>query len=300
MSKDQYSYNWDSYSDHLRDMLHNMLKSEELTDVTLVCDDNKQFRAHKIVLSACSSVFKNIINFLPQNNPVIYLRGIKHQEVESILDFMYLGVTTFYQVRINDFLDVAKNLGIKEIGKDLQLHDKILKNEESVIPQIIEVTSEDIRTSTEIVKLQNEAVLVSCEQCDSKFTSNGTLNRHVQTKHEGLKFDCDQCSQQYTDKADLKKHRLSKHDGVKYACIKCDEQFTLKRALKNHMLSIHEGVKYDCDQCDEKFTRRVNVRLHKENIHQDIKYDCSYCHYKAPLIANLRKHIKLVHGNSFE
>ena len=40
-------------------MLHEMMKSNELTDVTLVCDDKKQFKAHKIVLSACSTVFKN-------------------------------------------------------------------------------------------------------------------------------------------------------------------------------------------------------------------------------------------------
>ena len=47
-----------TYSDHLREMLHEMMKSHELTHVTLICDDKRQFKAHKIVLSACSSVFK--------------------------------------------------------------------------------------------------------------------------------------------------------------------------------------------------------------------------------------------------
>ena len=67
MNQEKYNLNWHTYSDHLKEMLHEMMKSNEFTDVTLVCDDKIQFKAHKIVLSACSSVFKSIINDLPKN-----------------------------------------------------------------------------------------------------------------------------------------------------------------------------------------------------------------------------------------
>ena len=93
---------WNTYTDHLREMFHEMLKTSELADVTLVSDDLRQFKAHKIVLSACSAVFKQILKDLPQNSSVIYLRGIQHQEMESILQFMYLGETTFDQERMNE------------------------------------------------------------------------------------------------------------------------------------------------------------------------------------------------------
>ena len=43
--------------------------------------------------------------------------------MESILEFMYLGVATFYQERMNEFLNVAKNLEIKEISKDVEFND---------------------------------------------------------------------------------------------------------------------------------------------------------------------------------
>ena len=52
MHQEKYNLNWHTYSDHLREMLHEMMKSDELTDVTLVCDDKRQFKAHKIVFSA--------------------------------------------------------------------------------------------------------------------------------------------------------------------------------------------------------------------------------------------------------
>ena len=117
MHQEKYNLNWHTYSDHLREMLHEMMKSNELTDVTLISDDKKHFKAHKIVLTACSPVFKSIINELPQNSSVIYLRGIQHQEMESILEFIYLGAATFSVERMGEFLEVAKDLEIKEICK---------------------------------------------------------------------------------------------------------------------------------------------------------------------------------------
>ena len=68
MNQEKYNLNWLTYTDHLREMLHEMMKSNDLTDVTLLCDDKRKFKAHKIVLSACSSVFKSIINDLPYSS----------------------------------------------------------------------------------------------------------------------------------------------------------------------------------------------------------------------------------------
>jgi len=90
MDKKECNISWKTYSDHLRNMLHDMLSSNELTDVTLVSDDKRQMKAHKVVLSACSAVFKSIIKNIPQNSSVIYLRGIQHQEMESILEFIWV------------------------------------------------------------------------------------------------------------------------------------------------------------------------------------------------------------------
>ena len=110
---------WHTYTDHLREMLHGMMTSDELTDVTLVAEDKKHYKAHKVVLSACSKVFKSIIGDNYSLNPIIYLRGILSYELESILQFIYLGQATFYQERMNEFLNVGKSLEIQEISKFL-------------------------------------------------------------------------------------------------------------------------------------------------------------------------------------
>ena len=88
---EKYTLNWQTFSEHLQLMFKDLYQEGRYTDVTLVSDDQTQFKAHKIVLRACSPVFKKIIDNNPSQHPLIYLRGIQSYEVDSILQYMYLG-----------------------------------------------------------------------------------------------------------------------------------------------------------------------------------------------------------------
>merc|ERR1739844_414689 len=118
---EKYTLNWHTFSDHLQLMFKDLYEEEKHSDVTLVCDDQTQFKAHKIVLRACSPVFKKIIDNNPSQHPLIYLRGIQSYEMESILQFMYLGEGKFYYERMGEFIKVAKDLEVKEISKGVEM-----------------------------------------------------------------------------------------------------------------------------------------------------------------------------------
>ena len=45
----------------------------------------------------------------------MYLRGVQYSEMESIMQFIYLGEVTFYEERIDEIFAVAKLLEIKEL-----------------------------------------------------------------------------------------------------------------------------------------------------------------------------------------
>jgi len=91
MTLEQFNLNWQTYSDHLHDMMKTLMNSKSSADVTLVCNDKTKLKAHKFVLSAGSPVFKSIIEDFPQKETsFIYLRGVQSQEMNSILQFMYL------------------------------------------------------------------------------------------------------------------------------------------------------------------------------------------------------------------
>ena len=118
---EKYTLNWQTFSDHLKLMFKDLYQEGRYTDVTLVSEDQTQFKAHKIVLSACSPVFKKIIESNPSQHPLIYLRGIQSYEMESILQFMYLGEGRFYHESLREFIKVAQDLEVKEISEGVEL-----------------------------------------------------------------------------------------------------------------------------------------------------------------------------------
>ena len=71
----KFKLNWHSFQTHTNELLSELYSTSSFSDVTLVCDDQTQFKAHKFVLSACSSVFRNILSS-NVTSPFIYLRGI--------------------------------------------------------------------------------------------------------------------------------------------------------------------------------------------------------------------------------
>ena len=123
---------WHSNTDHLREALTDMMTSSEFADVTLVTDDKQHIRAHRNILSAFSPVFKNILQMdFDKANSIIYLRGIQHSEMESIMQFIYLGEARFYEERMSEFLMVSKNLEIKELSTGIEMNNQTDSNAES-------------------------------------------------------------------------------------------------------------------------------------------------------------------------
>ena len=97
------------------------MTSNVFADLTLVTDDKQQIKAHQNILSACSPVFKNILLLESNNtNPVIYLRGIQHSEMESIMQFIYLGETRFCEERMS------------ELSTGIEMNDQAAFNRESI------------------------------------------------------------------------------------------------------------------------------------------------------------------------
>jgi len=229
------------------------------TDVTLISDDHHQYKVHKFILSACSTAFKKILTSNPLNSS-IYLRGIHHEELESILQFIYLGEATFYHERMNEFLNVAKNLDIKEIGKNVvdegeetegvdenQRFDGENSGESDDLQNNSEANSSrstrqyvDVESSTSLIP--DEKKSYKCQQCDYQPTRKDNLVRHVQSKHEGLKYPCQQCDYQATQIGHLQLHIKSKHEGIKYPCQQCDYQATQIGNLQRHIKSKHTGI----------------------------------------------------------
>jgi len=80
-------------------------------DVTLACED-KQIPAHKIILASISKVFANLLVWNPHQHPLIYLRGVKHEDLLNLINFIYQGEVNIKEQQIKQFLQVAKDFKI--------------------------------------------------------------------------------------------------------------------------------------------------------------------------------------------
>ena len=118
MQQNIFSLRWKYFHTNISSSLKDLYTETSSTDVTLVSDDQIQFQAHKFVLSACSPVLKNLLLNNPHSHPLIYLRGVKQQELGSILQFMYHGEVQIDKSNINTFLQGAKDLQIKQLFCD--------------------------------------------------------------------------------------------------------------------------------------------------------------------------------------
>ena len=256
MDQEKYTLHWDTYSEHLRNILKEISFDASFADVTLVTDDKKQMKAHRNILSACSSVFKEILHINTNNdNPVIYLRGIQHSEMESILQFIYLGEAKFYEERMNEFLTVAKNLDIRELAKGIEDGDNAATASEEYTSKDREESPIEAEPSSNIdesadgqhktpTRAVTKGFKYHCQQCDKTYNHSSNLKVHIKNVHEGVRYGCNQCGHQATDKSHLTRHVQSKHEGVKYACNQCDHQATTQSNLKQHIQSVREGIKY--------------------------------------------------------
>lgn len=164
MSNDDFHFKWNSYSDHCTELLQNINNTKNFSDITLVCEDLTQINVHKVVLSACSPVFKKLISSNPHPLPLIFLRGVSREVLKSLVDFMYLGETSFSQHGMENFLKCARELEVKNLvnADDLSLGNSNESNSE----------------------IQKEVgKLFRCGYCELKLPKESSLIKHLATAH---------------------------------------------------------------------------------------------------------------------
>ena len=171
MKQQKYFLNWHSYSNHLRSTLHSMLETGDFSDVTLVCEDRKQFRAHRNILAASSPIFRDLVQIQKGNQAVFFLKGVQGSDLESVLQFLYFGEATLYENRINAFLNVSNILEIKEFFKSINGKDvfPVAVDKEPPIPEDVvkgqlQSVEDFLLNSTKIESVNPETLPVSADK----------------------------------------------------------------------------------------------------------------------------------------
>merc|ERR1719186_2380383 len=122
---------WNEFETNIRESFKELREEQNQFDVTLVCDDNHQIQAHKIILSAGSKFFCDIFMKTKNTNVFLYFKGIKSIELEYVVDYLYNGEVLIAQEGLNKFLETSRELqvkGLQSIQDDQREHQPLKTN----------------------------------------------------------------------------------------------------------------------------------------------------------------------------
>ena len=82
---------WNDFQDNIKSAFGNLREDNDFTDVTLACEDGQQVEAHKVILAASSPFFQKLFARNKHPHPLVYMRGMKSDDLSAIVDFLYRG-----------------------------------------------------------------------------------------------------------------------------------------------------------------------------------------------------------------
>ena len=91
----------------------NLREDKYFTDVTLACEDGQQVEAHKVILAATSPFFQRLLERHKHPQPLVYMKGVKIEDLCAVVDFLYFGEARIKAEDINSFLAIAKELQLR-------------------------------------------------------------------------------------------------------------------------------------------------------------------------------------------
>lgn len=106
---------WNNFHVSFASTFEALWDEESFCDVTLFCE-GQQVSAHKVVLSACSTVFKALLKKSNCPHPMIILHKLSFSTLEAILQFIYRGEVNIEHDELDDLLEAAALLQIRGLA----------------------------------------------------------------------------------------------------------------------------------------------------------------------------------------
>ncbi|CAG2063067.1 unnamed protein product, partial [Timema podura] len=177
----EFCLRWRCYQQQLSEAFRTLLNRELLVDVTLACE-GRSLRAHRAILSACSNYFQDLFEENTHSHPIVILKDVTFEELESLIHFMYNGEVTVKNECLPGFLRTAETLQIRGLttGMPKCLREEWIGNigkEESFHPTTSSINQAEDSNST-------DHQLNSAEPINDMDMENQGQHRHKRIKNE--------------------------------------------------------------------------------------------------------------------
>ena len=290
METDKFCLKWNDFASNLGSSLQDLRRESNLFDVTLMCGDSSVIQAHKLVLSACSPIFRNIFTS-QQQHPLIYLRGVSSAELSAVLSFIYYGEVNVATEDLKSFLAVAEDLKIKGLTEQNQQSDNNRNHSAKIKSKSPEKISTPSTGSSNMSSLKIRDVV----SMNSSASHNYEVSQidddviHMNTDYgEESQVQQDYYEEDYVNEdvvnvmenggnqdeiidAMIESILIKKNSpvlGTIYECSVCQKQLKKKDKMQAHAEIHLKGFSHVCPTCNKTYKTRPSLKVHISTNHK--------------------------------
>jgi len=297
---EKFCLKWNEFESNVSTAFRELRDDKDFFDVTLACDGN-QLEAHKVILSACSPFFRGVLKRNPHAHPLLYLKGIKYEDVLAVLNFMYHGEVNIAQDELNSFLAVAEDLQVKGLTQSASsgsgqapnlakrppepLHRPPKPPQPRPNPPAPRSNYDSSQSQQQQPSQQPVGMEVAEVGSNIKTEPHQPIVLDIGEEEEeggvveyGEEEEYQYGGQDYHYQEDMAQGVM---DGgtaggwnpqwwkQKFSCDTCEKSFSSKKSLQNHT-TIHKGLTL-CEPCNRTFSTTSNLKAHMNLMHPDLK-----------------------------
>ena len=245
---------WNDFKENITTSFRELREDKEFSDVTLACEDGSQIEAHKVVLASSSPFFMGLLKRNRHPHPLLYMRGLRSEDLMAIVDFLYHGEANVCQENLDSFLALAEELELKGLSGNVEREKE---------PEMATVQNQKSK-----LKQENRKSQVEHSQSNFK-EANGSFNETtVALRNDKVSVDLQDLDDQI--KSMITKSEISAGPGYRgymASCNVCGKEGPYFN-MPNHVETNHiTGVTHACDVCGKISRSKNGLRQHVSNSH---------------------------------
>ena len=278
------------YEKHLENLagaFYRLRSDAHFCDVSIACED-QVFEAHKLVLSASSLVFKQILKKHSHPHPLIFLRGIRAVDMDALLQFVYCGEVKVRQDQLKSFKHAAEELMVQGLTADLKEGKSDVGGTQQNYQGPETLLTPESHHGPQKVLLERIRDEVMEEDCPSRpsfiehfppVTPLGHFDKRKSLVTCKTEMKLNESCGEVKEWADLKKFVVTtkKRDDGKlrseHKCKLCGTAAKQKGHLLDHIEGAHFKKVLDntCTICGKKLNTNSSLRCHTNIKHRPLK-----------------------------
>jgi len=285
MTSEKFCLRWNDFEGNISAAFQELRDDKDFFDVTLACED-EQIQAHRVILSACSPFFRNILRRNPHQHPLLYLKGVTFNDLQSVLNFMYHGEVNVAQEELNSFLAVAEDLRVKGLTQSQPGSQPKRHENPNPRPKEREVMLPKIKKS------QNTPPIIPRSSYQTYTSQEDDIQEVVQ--HQPIKSEPREPSLMYsTEQTQVPAQQVEDHRLATYQEEEGGYEDYSQYQDDSQMGMVNNGdqnIQYDKDM-----EVRTPEDLLKFVLPGDSGFVCSYCSKVFPNKRDVRNHLESIH-----